>query len=127
FRIEPSLFNTNDTLKSNGLVVELKADPNTTGGYIGFVKDGANPEVPVFTISFSTSTVGEYTFTLLEALDHADGQAKNDLIFELPVYAVDRDGDDSLMSPLKVTVSDDVQGMQNQTLSITEPTVADLA
>ncbi|MGF1839615.1 cadherin-like domain-containing protein, partial [Vibrio atlanticus] len=127
FRIDPSLFNTNDTLKSNGLVVELKADPNTTGGYIGFVKDGANPEVPVFTISFSTSTVGEYTFTLLEALDHADGQAKNDLIFELPVYAVDRDGDDSLMSPLKVTVSDDVQGMQNQTLSITEPTVADLA
>ena len=127
FRIDPSLFNTNDTLKSNGLVVELKADPNTTGGYIGFVKDGANPEVPVFTISFSTSTMGEYTFTLLEALDHADGQAKNDLIFELPVYAVDRDGDDSLMSPLKVTVSDDVQGMQNQTLSITEPTVADLA
>ncbi|WKY59163.1 retention module-containing protein [Vibrio sp. SNU_ST1] len=127
FRIEPSLFNTNDTLKSNGLVVELKADPNTVGAYIGFVKDGANPEVPVFTISFSTSTVGEYTFTLLEALDHADGQAKNDLSFELPVYAVDRDGDDSLMSPLKVTVSDDVQGMQNQTLTITEPTVADLA
>ncbi|MFA0297758.1 MULTISPECIES: retention module-containing protein [Vibrio] len=127
FRIEPSLFNTNDTLKSNGLVVELKADPNTTGAYIGFVKDGANPEVPVFTISFSTSTVGEYTFTLLEALDHADGQAKNDLSFELPVFAVDRDGDDSLMSPLKVTVSDDVQGMQNQTLTITEPTVADLA
>ncbi|MFA0611617.1 cadherin-like domain-containing protein, partial [Vibrio sp. 10N.222.49.B4] len=127
FRIEPNQFNTNGLLKSNGLVVELKADPNTTGGYIGFVKDGANPEVPVFTISFSTSTVGEYTFTLLEALDHADGQANNDLSFELPVYAVDRDGDDSLMSPLKVTVSDDVQGMQNQTLSITEPTVADLA
>ncbi|MFA0725393.1 retention module-containing protein [Vibrio sp. 10N.222.48.A4] len=127
FRIDPAQFNPNDTLKSNGLVVELKADPNTTGAYIGFVKDGANPEVPVFTISFSTSTVGEYTFTLLEALDHADGQAKNDLSFELPVFAVDRDGDDSLMSPLKVTVSDDVQGMQNQTLSITEPTVADLA
>ncbi|MFA0348840.1 cadherin-like domain-containing protein, partial [Vibrio sp. 10N.222.55.C6] len=127
FRIEPNQFNTNGLLKSNGLVVELKADPNTTGGYIGFVKDGANPEVPVFTISFSTSTVGEYTFTLLEALDHADGQANNELSFDLPVYAVDRDGDDSLMSPLKVTVSDDVQGMQNQTLTITEPTVADLA
>ncbi|MEZ9842652.1 hypothetical protein, partial [Vibrio sp. 10N.261.51.C5] len=75
FRIDPAQFNPNDTLKSNGLVVELKADPNTTGAYIGFVKDGANPEVPVFTISFSSSTVGEYTFTLLEALDHADGQA----------------------------------------------------
>ncbi|MEZ9335946.1 hypothetical protein AB4171_24885, partial [Vibrio sp. 10N.286.51.A4] len=77
FRIDPAQFNPNDTLKSNGLVVELKADPNTTGAYIGFVKDGANPEVPVFTISFSSSTVGEYTFTLLEALDHADGQANN--------------------------------------------------
>ncbi|MEZ9334135.1 hypothetical protein AB4171_15360, partial [Vibrio sp. 10N.286.51.A4] len=54
------------------------------------------------------------------------GQANNELSFNLPVYAVDRDGDDSLMSPLKVTVSDDVQGMQNQTLTITEPTVADL-
>ncbi|WP_431306032.1 hypothetical protein, partial [Vibrio tasmaniensis] len=47
FRIDPAQFNTNDALKSGGLVVELKADPNTTGAYIGFVKDGANPEVPV--------------------------------------------------------------------------------
>ncbi|MFA0300235.1 retention module-containing protein, partial [Vibrio sp. 10N.222.46.B3] len=127
FRIDPAQFNTNDALKSGGLAVELRVDPQNSNQYIGFVKDGSNPEVPVFTISFSTSTVGEYTFTLLEALDHADGQAKNDLSFELPVLAVDRDGDDSLMSPLKVTVSDDVQGMQNQTLTITEPTVADLA
>ncbi|MFA0201122.1 retention module-containing protein, partial [Vibrio atlanticus] len=127
FRIDPAQFNTNDALKSGGLAVELRVDPQNSNQYIGFVKDGSNPEVPVFTISFSTSTVGEYTFTLLEALDHADGQANNELSFDLPVYAVDRDGDDSLMSPLKVTVSDDVQGMQNQTLTITEPTVADLA
>ncbi|MFA0708754.1 hypothetical protein AB4653_23910, partial [Vibrio sp. 10N.222.48.A3] len=69
FRIDPNLFNTNDTLKSNGLVVELKEDPQNSGTYIGFVNDGVNPDVPVFTISFSTSTLGEYTFTLLEALD----------------------------------------------------------
>ncbi|MEZ9996666.1 hypothetical protein, partial [Vibrio sp. 10N.261.48.B3] len=97
FRIDPTQFNPNDMLKSGGLAVDLRIDPQNSNQYIGFVKDGANPEVPVFTISFSSSTVGEYTFTLLEALDHADGQANNELSFNLPVYAVDRDGDDSLM------------------------------
>uniref|UniRef100_UPI00114D0CED hypothetical protein n=1 Tax=Vibrio splendidus TaxID=29497 RepID=UPI00114D0CED len=47
--------------------------------------------------------------------------------FDLPVYAVDSDGDDSLMSPLNVTIGDDVQIMQDGALNITEPTVADLA
>ncbi|MEF1231354.1 hypothetical protein QTO02_28445, partial [Vibrio fortis] len=50
-----------------------------------------------------------------------------DLTFELPVYAVDTDGDDSSMSPLSVTITDDVQVMASGALSIEEPTVADLA
>ncbi|MEF1231371.1 hypothetical protein QTO02_28550, partial [Vibrio fortis] len=49
------------------------------------------------------------------------------LNFDLPVYAVDSDGDDSAMSPLTVTIEDDVQGMSNGILTIEEPTVADLA
>ena len=75
----------------------------------------------VFTISFSDTNLGQYTFTLLEALDHVDGLAKNDLTFDLPVYAVDSDGDDSLVSQLNVTIGDDVQIMQGGTLDITEP------
>ncbi|MBE8567733.1 retention module-containing protein [Vibrio sp. OPT20] len=127
FRIEPTEFNVGGALKSNGLAVELKADPTTPGGYIGFVTDGSNVETNVFTISFSDTNLGQYTFTLLEALDHVDGLVKNDLIFDLPVYAVDSDGDDSLVSQLNVTIGDDVQVMQNQALNIIEPTVADLA
>ncbi|MEF1229854.1 hypothetical protein QTO02_20595, partial [Vibrio fortis] len=95
-----------------------------SGNYVGFIDDGGT-EVPVFTLSFSTTTQGEYTFTLLEALDHEDGLDKNQLTFDLPVYAVDSDGDDSLMSPLSVTIGDDVQIMANGTLNITEPNLAD--
>uniref|UniRef100_UPI0003656D59 retention module-containing protein n=1 Tax=Vibrio sp. 624788 TaxID=1234362 RepID=UPI0003656D59 len=125
FRIEPTEFNVGGALKSNGFVVEIKEDSANPGTYIGFITDGSNAEVPVFTISFSTSTLGEYTFTLLEALDHADGLDNNDLSFDLPVYAVDTDGDDSLVSQLNVTIGDDVQIMQEGTLDIIEPNLAD--
>ncbi|MEZ8882200.1 retention module-containing protein [Vibrio sp. 10N.261.51.A7] len=127
FRIEPTEFNTLGTLTSNNLAVQLKEDPNSAGDYIGFVKDASDVETNVFTISFSDTNLGQYTFTLLEALDHVDGLANNDLSFDLPVYAVDSDGDDSLVSQLNVTIGDDVQGMSNGILNIEEPTVADLA
>ncbi|MEZ9666045.1 hypothetical protein AB4514_22330, partial [Vibrio cyclitrophicus] len=127
FRIEPTEFNTNDDLKSNGLAVELREDPAGSGDYIGFTTSATNVETTVFTLSFSSTTLGEYTFTLLEALDHQNARGNNDLSFDLPVYAVDSDGDDSLMSPLSVTIGDDVQIMQDDTLDIVEPTVADLA
>ncbi|MDH5880018.1 retention module-containing protein, partial [Vibrio sp. S/42/10] len=125
FRIEPTEFNVGGGLKSNGFAVEIKEDSANPGTYIGFITNGSGAEVPVFTIAFSTSTLGQYTFTLLEALDHADGLANNDLSFDLPVYAVDSDGDDSLVSQLNVTIGDDVQIMQGGTLDITEPNLAD--
>ncbi|MEZ9776509.1 cadherin-like domain-containing protein, partial [Vibrio sp. 10N.261.54.A5] len=127
FRIEPTEFNVGGVLKSNGFAVEIKEDSANPGTYIGFITNGSSAEVPVFTISFSSATLGEYTFTLLEALDHVAGLANNDLSFDLPVYAVDSDGDDSLVSQLNVTIDDDVQIMQGGALNITEPTVADLA
>ncbi|MEZ9873640.1 hypothetical protein AB4375_19690, partial [Vibrio sp. 10N.261.51.C6] len=125
FRIEPTEFNTLGTLTSNNLAVQLKEDPNSAGDYIGFVKDASDVEANVFTISFSDTNLGQYTFTLLEALDHVDGLANNNLSFDLPVYAVDSDGDDSLVSQLNVTIGDDVQIMQGGTLDITEPNLAD--
>ncbi|WP_048613925.1 T1SS-143 repeat domain-containing protein, partial [Vibrio coralliirubri] len=124
FRIEPTEFNVGGALTSNNIAVELKEDPADSGIYTGFIDDGGT-DVPVFSLSFSGTTLGEYTFTLLEALDHADGLDNNELTFDLPVYAVDSDGDDSLMSPLSVTIGDDVQIMANGTLDITEPNLAD--
>ncbi len=124
FRIEPTEFNVGGALTSSNIAVELKEDPADSGIYVGFI-DEAGTDVPVFSLSFSGTTLGEYTFTLLEALDHADGLDNNELTFDLPVYAVDSDGDDSLMSPLSVTIGDDVQIMANGTLDITEPNLAD--
>ncbi|CDT88586.1 Conserved hypothetical protein; putative hemolysin-type calcium-binding region [Vibrio coralliirubri] len=124
FRIEPTEFNVAGALTSNNIAVELKEDPADSGIYVGFIDD-AGTDVPVFSLSFSGTTLGEYTFTLLEALDHTDGLDNNELTFDLPVYAVDSDGDDSLMSPLSVTIGDDVQIMANGTLGITEPNLAD--
>ncbi|MCZ8499342.1 hypothetical protein O9929_20670 [Vibrio lentus] len=37
FRFGPFEFNTNDALKSNGLVVELREDPQGSGQYIGLL------------------------------------------------------------------------------------------
>ncbi|MDK9799874.1 retention module-containing protein, partial [Vibrio sp. D449a] len=124
FRLESTEFNTNGALTSDGLVVSLKEEPADSGNYIGFVTDASNTEIPVFTLVFSSTTLGEYTFTLLESLDHADGQSNNELTFELPVYAVDSDGDDSLGAALAVTIGDDLQTMENGVLSIREPTLA---
>ncbi|CAH7137518.1 hypothetical protein VCHA29O37_70099 [Vibrio chagasii] len=125
FRIEPTEFNVGGALTSQGLAVEIKEDSSNPGTYIGFITNGSGSEIPVFTISFSSTTLGEYTFTLLEALDHVDGLANNDLSFDLPVYAVDSDGDDSVVSQLNVTIGDDVQIMQDGTLDIVEPNLAD--
>ncbi|MEF1230413.1 hypothetical protein QTO02_23550, partial [Vibrio fortis] len=124
FRLEPTEFNVGGALTSNNIAVELKEEPVDSGICVGFIDDGGT-EVPVFTLSFSGTTLGEYTFTLLEALDHADGLDNNELTFDLPVYAVDSDGDDSPMSPLSVTIGDDVQIMANGALDITEPNLAD--
>ncbi|WP_241814675.1 hypothetical protein, partial [Vibrio cyclitrophicus] len=124
FRLEPTEFNTNDALKSNGLAVELREDPQGSGQYIGFTTSSSNLETAVFTLDFNSGTLGEYTFTLIEALDHQDARGNNDLSFNLPVYAVDSDGDDSLVSQLGVTIGDDVQIMQDGKLGIVEPNLA---
>ncbi|MCK6261748.1 retention module-containing protein [Vibrio sp. ZSDE26] len=133
FQIAVNEFNTDEALTSNGLVVKLREEPADSGQYIGFTKDNSDKETSIFTITFNnfgkplSDDKGQYTFTLIEALDHVDGLQNNTLSFELPIYAVDTDGDDSIMKPLLVNIEDDVQSMQDGGLSITEPSVADLA
>ncbi len=51
-RIEPTEFNTNDDLKSNGLAVELREDPTGSGNYVGFTTSATN-ETTVFTLSLA--------------------------------------------------------------------------
>ncbi|MCZ8499337.1 hypothetical protein O9929_20645 [Vibrio lentus] len=75
----------------------------------------------MFTISFSDTEFGP--IHLHATLDHVDEATKNDLTFDLPVYAGRGDGDDSLVSQLNVTIGDDVQVMQNQKTLNIEPAV----
>ncbi|WP_411014210.1 hypothetical protein, partial [Salmonella sp. ZJHZ21_0024] len=84
FRLEPSEFNVGDSLTSDGLVIELREEPAGSGNYIGFTTDISNTETTVFTLDFSSTNLGEYTFTLLEAIDHTPIQGNNDLTFNLP-------------------------------------------
>ncbi|KHA59502.1 type I secretion protein [Vibrio variabilis] len=121
FRLEPSEFNTDGSLKSNGLVIELREDPADSGQYIGFTTAANGAETTVFTLNFDASNKGDYTFTLIEALDHANADGNNDLSFALPVYLVDSDGDNSAKADLDITITDDVQLMQNGSWTITEP------
>ncbi|KIE21737.1 type I secretion protein [Vibrio sinaloensis] len=121
FRLEPSEFNTDGSLKSNGLVVELREEPADSGQYIGFTTAVNGAETTVFTLNFDASNKGDYTFTLIEALDHANANGNNDLSFALPVYMVDSDGDNSAKADLDITITDDVQLMQNGSWTITEP------
>ncbi|MEZ9791532.1 cadherin-like domain-containing protein, partial [Vibrio splendidus] len=120
-RLEPTEFNTDNSLKSDGLIIEIREEPTGSGSYIGFTTSILNVETTVFTVDFSSTTLGEYTFTLLEAIDHRPIQGNNDLTFSLPVYAVDTDGDDSLMSPLSVTITDDIQALVAGSLTAKEP------
>ncbi|MEF1175076.1 hypothetical protein, partial [Vibrio sinaloensis] len=121
FRLEPTEFNTDGSLKSNGLVIELREEPADSGQYIGFTTSANGVETNVFTLSFDGTNKGDYTFTLIEAIDHANADGNNDLSFALPVYMVDSDGDNSAKANLDITIADDVQLMQNGSWTITEP------
>ncbi|MGC9492468.1 hypothetical protein, partial [Vibrio genomosp. F10] len=112
FRIDTVQFNSDTSLSSNGLKVELR-EVGDSGQYIGFTTSLTGVETQVFTLTFNnygdvnSTDKGQYTFTLLEAVDHIEAIDNDSLSFNLPVYAVDSDGDDSEMKPLSVTIEDD--------------------
>ncbi|MEZ9416989.1 hypothetical protein AB4369_21750, partial [Vibrio sp. 10N.261.49.A5] len=118
FRIDTAQFNTTGDLKSDGLVVKLKEDPLNSDNYIGFVENGG-VQTDIFTITFDSLVLGQYTFTLLEELDHLPVQGNNVQIFTLPVIAVDQDNTDSVIKPLTVTITDDVPVITDTTVAST--------
>ncbi|MGC9493997.1 retention module-containing protein, partial [Vibrio genomosp. F10] len=133
FKLATSDFNSDETLTSNGLVVKLREEPDDSGEYLGFTEGPLGQQTPVFTLKFDnygdadSTDKGRYTFTLIEAFDHAFVQGSNLLNFVLPVYAVDTDGGVSDEKNLSVTIKDDVQTMQGSSLTITEPSLDDLS
>ncbi|MGR5254561.1 hypothetical protein ACPV5S_20440, partial [Vibrio astriarenae] len=105
----------------------VEVDPQTgveTYTYTGSVTLDDNSVVDVLQISVDGE--GNYSFELYEAVDHADGTAEDDsLTFNIPVVAVDSDGDKSVSNAstnIAVTILDDEPVIaEDVTLPVTEP------
>ncbi|WP_275666041.1 retention module-containing protein [Vibrio sp. Isolate23] len=95
FELEPSEFNTDGSLTSQGQQVTLELTDNENGvrTYEGVIELNGS-RVTVFEIKVDSPAQGDYEFTLFEQLDHL-GVNDESLTIELPVYAVDADGDRS--------------------------------
>ncbi|OEF23300.1 DUF5801 repeats-in-toxin domain-containing protein [Vibrio rumoiensis] len=127
FKVDVDEFTTlNPSLTSGGKVVTLIE--NEDGTFSGIV---AGEAVPIFTLSFTPD--GKYTFILLQAIDHNSETPDTGLGLELginlPIYAVDKDGDkvpsqsvgdDYTNSTIVVTVKDDTPSIDGKTYEVDE-------
>lgn len=123
FKIDADEFTAlNPNLTSQGVAVIMVE--NSDGTFSGMAGDRE-----VFIVTFSPD--GAYSFTITGGVDH-DKDSGNDtsLNIELPIYAVDKDGDrvpnsggagdyDST-NTITVTVNDDVPDIKDIAVSITE-------
>ncbi len=84
------------------------------GAYVGRAGD-----VTVFTLNLNTTT-GDYTFTLLQELDHADGSDPNDVItLHFGVRASDSEGE-SADGSIQINIRDDAPDAKDDTRSVDE-------
>ncbi|WP_441227843.1 T1SS-143 repeat domain-containing protein [Tardiphaga sp. 20_F10_N6_6] len=89
-------------LTSNGTTLTYSFSDN---GQLLTAKAGGTT---VFTVQLSDTANGTYTFKLLDNLDHASGNAKNDLALTFGFTATDSDGDTTAPASFTVHVTDDV-------------------
>ncbi|MGM4918884.1 T1SS-143 repeat domain-containing protein [Tardiphaga sp. 813_E8_N1_3] len=116
-------------LTSNGTALTYSFSDN---GQLLTAKAGGTT---VFTVQLSDTANGTYTFKLLDNLDHASGNAKNDLALTFGFTATDSDGDTTVPASFTVHVTDDVpvagvgdtRGVdEDDLLSGTSPNIFDL-
>ncbi|MGR5121012.1 hypothetical protein ACPV5W_20085, partial [Vibrio astriarenae] len=132
FEVDVSTFNTDAGITAMSKPVVLGdpiivTDPQTGESsyvYTGSVTLDDNSVIDVLEISVDEA--GNYSFELYEAVDHADGTAEDDsLSFNIPVVAVDSDGDKSVLNAstnIAVTILDDEPVIAEEvTLPVTEP------
>jgi T1SS-143 domain-containing protein len=89
-------------LTSNGTALTYSFSDN---GQLLTAKAGGTT---VFTVQLSDTANGTYTFKLFDNLDHASGNAKNDLALTFGFTATDSDGDTTAPASFTVHVTDDV-------------------
>jgi len=111
-QLDVARFNALNTLTSGGKAVTIGAD-SQPGVYLG--KDSAGKLIFKLTLDVS----GRYTFELTGNLDHR-AQGKDLLDIQLPLQALDSDGDLSAEVIGKVTVQDDVPVAVDASKSLNE-------
>jgi T1SS-143 domain-containing protein len=72
----------------------------------GIADLGGGSERPVFTVEITNVTTGDYTFTLLDQVDHPTANTEDDFILSLSFTVSDSDGD-TATGTLTVTIDDD--------------------
>jgi len=73
----------------------------------GVVSVGDNDNDPVFVLTVTDVATGDYTFELLEQVDHPTANTEDDFVLDLPFTVTDSDGDTASGS-LQVTIDDDI-------------------
>lgn len=123
FKIDADAFSDlNPDLTSQGVAVIMVE--NSDGTFSGMAGDRE-----VFIVTFSPG--GSYSFTITGALDHeapdeSDPSIGTQLDIQLPIYAVDNDGDQIPNSGnfddaiITVTVNDDVPTIEGNTFNVNE-------
>ncbi|MGL6312240.1 retention module-containing protein, partial [Vibrio sp. WXL103] len=125
YEVDVATFNQTSSLTAFGQPVVLDGPEIVDGQYIyrGYVTlNGERVDV----LSLSLNEDGEYSIELLQPVDHR-GQDDGTIVFDIPVYAVDTDGDRSALSEdsnIEVTIADDTQTLADGRYVVTEPTVA---
>ncbi|WP_233426527.1 T1SS-143 repeat domain-containing protein [Photobacterium carnosum] len=110
FKVDVDSFNQQNDITSNGNKITLSQ--SSEGTYQG-IADGN----VVFT--YYLLPTGRYIFQLHGTIDHPT-QGEDQLTIEIPVYAIDKDGDVSGSVNIDVTVKDDIPSVHNVTLATVE-------
>lgn len=95
-------------------------EETSAGVYRGYITVNGT-EVDVLNVKLNQSTLGQYSVTLLQELDHSV-QGQDNLEIHLPIYAEDGDNDRSY-SDLVVNVGDDIQVVNDGAISVVESTI----
>ncbi|WP_152654276.1 retention module-containing protein [Photobacterium carnosum] len=110
YKVDVDSFNQQNDITSNGNKITLSQ--SSEGTYQG-IADGN----VVFT--YYLLPTGRYIFQLHGTIDHPT-QGEDQLTIEIPVYAIDKDGDVSGSVNIDVTVKDDIPSVHNVTLATVE-------
>ncbi|MEC6900324.1 hypothetical protein [Photobacterium piscicola] len=112
YKVDVDSFNQQNDITSNGNKITLSQ--SSEGTYQGI----ANGNV-VFT--YYLLPTGRYIFQLHGTIDHPT-QGEDQLTIEIPVYAIDKDGDLSASVNIDVTIKDDIPTVENVVLIAVEST-----